>query len=119
MVGEAREVDEKTLAEIEARAAAATPGPWRVDGEDDGFMRGAFAVVCDGGVRCRDGAKTDRARILLQLNGHFEPGGDAAFIAAAREAVPALCAEVRALRRKLADVERDLADFRAVARGRV
>lgn len=72
------------LAAIEARAAAATPGPWR-PGPRTGDVGGGFVYRGDE----RSGRQV--ARTMSVLRGH----ADAAFIAAARTAVPALIAEVR------------------------
>ncbi len=72
---------------LDALAAAATPGPWEV--EFDG-TEPAAVYADDGGIGtayiCRD---------LAQGVSYGE--ADAAFIAAAREAVPALTARVREL----------------------
>ena len=77
---------EEELTAIEARAAAATVGPWRHD--TDG---GAIGAVEAGGMalaQVQQRVPRDNARRDL----------DAAFIAAARADVPALVAEVRRLR---------------------
>lgn len=85
-------MDEAKLSEIEARARAATPGPWLVCAAEDAaeglpvafFGRGSgpkdVAVRSDGPPR---GTADD----------------DAAFVAHAREDVPALVAEVRRLQK--------------------
>lgn len=78
---------EAQLAEIEARANAATPGPWTADNEYD-----EPAVV---GPDNRD----------LAL--FVETDADAAFLANARTDVPALVAEVRRLRAELAKRDED------------
>ena len=78
---------EEELTAIEARATAATVGPWRHD--TDG---GAIGAVEAGGMalaQVQQRVPRDKARRDL----------DAAFIAAARVDVPALVAEVRRLRR--------------------
>jgi hypothetical protein len=74
---------EEQLQEIEARAAAATPGPWR--------------------TRDQRGSNLEQVESVSgwHVGDDFSPQ-DAAFIAAAREAVPALVAEVRLLRAQLA-----------------
>ena len=78
---------EDELATIDARATEATPGPWSYPGDPWTFVHDASG------------------RSLLDLD---EPRGfeqtqrDAAFIAASREDVPALVAEVRRLREALA-----------------
>ena len=72
---------------IEALANAATPGLWKyVDTED-----GLFGVEMDAGHN-----------ILWDMEGACEKCfGNMRFIAAARQDVPALCAEVRELRAAL------------------
>lgn len=79
---------EEELAAIEARAKAATPGPWVV-GEtwrdhvvDGRFQDGYWPVASQPGM--------DHEGAWLK--------GNAAFVAHAREDVPALVAEVRRLR---------------------
>lgn len=85
--------DPLDLDAIEARAAAATPGPWATSSE--------WSV--------RTGARDDELVACVQYKDH---GRDAEFIAAARSDVPALVAELRALR-----AERDAA-ARVVAAAR-
>ena len=70
------------IAEIEARAHAATPGPWRPAGPDGDEV-----------------AQMGSARRIRSLE-------DAAFIAAARTDVPALLTEIRRLRAANADLHR-------------
>jgi hypothetical protein len=80
-------ISDKDLDRWEKLASGATPGPWgREDSDNQSTMvtagyedDGAHRYVCDAGW-----ADDDR---------------DVVFIAAARDAVPALCAEVRRLRR--------------------
>src|SRR5436190_19170430 len=84
-------MDDAELGRLEALAAAAPLGPWELDGycrccglsSETGICPNAHSVV------------TARGEILATENRHCGVG---AFIAAAREAVPALCAEVRRLR---------------------
>jgi hypothetical protein len=83
---------------IEARAKAATPGPWRqgavdkirVFGDPDGetLAPGLGRCVC----------------IVNQWTGEERRDADAAFIAAAREDVPRLVAALREARKQLAEV---------------
>jgi hypothetical protein len=87
------------LAAIRGRAAATTPGRWTVHGEDNG----APCVLSDTGFWV--------ARATLQAAG---PDGkttateaNAAFIAAARQDVPALLAHVDALEGLLRDTAAD------------
>ena len=78
-------MDEAKLQEIEARANAATPGPWIGDGEFGFvFQRGASRAHCIARLDHEDVRDTS--------------GADLAFIAHARTDVPALIAEVRRLR---------------------
>jgi hypothetical protein len=83
---EAKAMTEDELKAIEARANAATPGPWDTTSED--------CIVAAGDNLCSAG-----------MDGDY-PGpkrtDDAAFIAAARTDVPVLVAEVRRLQ-KLVD----------------
>ena len=71
---------EEELARIEALANAATPGPWETYGSD------RYGWRVDGPP------DTDEGRISEE---------NARFIAAARDAVPALVAEVRRLRNEI------------------
>lgn len=73
--------DIERLAEIKARAAAATPGPWIADNEIDGWRAGRPTVV-------RAIAKHGGLRIVTvdQTRRHTEPAEpNVRFIAAARE----------------------------------
>lgn len=84
---------DEQLAEWERLAAAATPGPWEAIPTVDAD----FATI-----------KT-RGKLGWMQYHEYDPGidaTDAAFVAAAREAVPALVAEVRRLREALRAVER-------------
>jgi hypothetical protein len=83
------------LAEIKARAEAATPGPWRAE-----------RSLCNPGIR--DAAGTEREGWDFQGPLSLGDGEcpyytqeDATFIAAARADVPALVAEVERARRLL------------------
>ena len=78
---------------IEARENAATPGPWYSDNSDNMDDAGNHYSVMYG-----DGWYLARVwKDLKQSN----CVADAAFIASARQDVPALCAEVRELRAAL------------------
>lgn len=85
------------LAALKALADAATPGPWEA-GE---YNR----VTADGRhiLKCRD--QYDGVRLAI----HDNANADAAFIAAARDAVPELVAEVDRLRAELASHKRHAA----------
>ncbi len=96
-------MDEGKLAEIEARANAATPGPWIGDGEFGFvFQRGASRAHCIARLDHEDVRDTS--------------GADLAFIAAARADVPDLVAEVRRLTAALDAARREGAEgMRAAA----
>lgn len=86
------------LAEWERLAAEATPGPWLLD-------RYGVVSIDEATIRAAGGRWLIRAQIAAILGipddlpeGHVEK--NAAFIAAARSAVPALVAEVRTERAK-------------------
>lgn len=76
---------EEQLADIEARATAATPGPWCTDSweiyQGAEYVAGAEWI----GETCRAGEMDDGR-------------ADAEFVAAARTDVPALLAEIRRLK---------------------
>lgn len=74
---------------IEARAKAATPGPWRVGSEEQ------WHVFGDPDGDHIMGRGYGIGRVLLGMNIHFPYDADAAFIAAARSDVPALVAALR------------------------
>ena len=73
-------IDPKQLEQWKNLASAATPGPWR-----SRESMGAATLTKDSGA------------LLAAGQGFFEPE-DAAFIAAARSAVPALISEIERLR---------------------
>ena len=91
---------DEQLDEIEARANAATPGPWHWEdwAEDDGDNR--FALVAP--PETRPGGPSewfpDLGHLLIQDEDHNISEQDRAFIAHAREDVPRLIAELRAAR---------------------
>jgi hypothetical protein len=94
------------LAELERLCAAATPGPWEVDAD----RRLALGVAS---VRCVHGTRPTVAHVDAHLR---EMDEAAAFVAAARTAVPELIAEVRRLRAEAADLKARLDradDYRA------
>lgn len=77
------------LAEIEARAAAATPGEWEVSNDSAG-----------------DGVKSQNGMVCEIVTGDlFQIALDMEFIAAARQDIPRLCAEVRRLQNGIAKIE--------------
>ena len=106
---------DEELARLEALVQAATPGPWRA--MHDGNSKLADGIGCgqsrvDGlprpynprwiGYRTAETAEA-RHRTTMLVD------ADAAFIAAARDAVPALVAEVRRLAKEKEGIRRALA----------
>lgn len=90
-------LDRLDLATIGARAEAATPGPWRsmvIDADN--------ATVWAGGNTARTATRI--ARVTRRVADNAE------FIAAAREDVPALVAEVERLRAALRDAAEQVAE---------
>lgn len=100
---------------IEARAKAATKGPWKVDEMEmyihggDGFMVASNCPTADGWQVRGHGA---------EVSGHRQRGSqdaNAAFIAASRSDVEVLVRELRAARKKLKAAEALAAEWRARA----
>lgn len=90
---------EKELAEIEALANAATPGPWKQEDSwvvTEDFDNEAFVEGVEGSVCPVVGMWVYDRELLLDPD-------DARFIAAARTAVPQLIAEVRRLNKLLGE----------------
>ena len=81
------------LQHLKDLCAAATPGPWEASGDPQ----------CDGGGICA----ATHGRFVLVLS----DATDAAFIAAAREALPKLIAEVERLERLTEDNGDWLSDY--------
>jgi hypothetical protein len=94
--------------EIEARANAATDGPWCTDSweiyQGTEYVPGISMWI---GETCRGSSTPEQDR------------ADAAFVAAARTDVPALLAEVRRLRAQVAELEPDAALLAALYAGGV
>ena len=94
-------ISDDQLKQWQAIAAAATAGPWKVD--DDRVCDGR----CGDPIRYHDGSCCDhRSPVGCYIEGHHacgtiarevESSDDSVFIAAAREAVPLLLAEVERL----------------------
>lgn len=83
-----------TLAEWERLASAATPGPWDWDAGDIGNEYSA--------PYCGVFVANDEDTLIYELRANSKRAkDDAAFIAAARQALPELIAEVLALRKAL------------------
>ncbi len=89
-------MNEKELAEIEARAEAATPGPWDIGHEAPPLYAGNNCITAKLG---------ERVAIIFEANHNFELDNSANFIAHARQDVPALVAEVRRLTNLLEALE--------------
>lgn len=93
------------LAEITARADAATEGPWLKDELRDGSL-----IVCV--ERVQVSVSDGEARLfgaLIFEAGHATPR-DVEFVAHARQDVPALLAEVDRLNARVAELERQAPD---------
>jgi hypothetical protein len=92
---------EQQLTDIETRANAATAGPWCTDSweiyQGTEYQPGAEWI----GETCRAGEMDDSR-------------ADAEFVAAAREDVPALLAEVRRLRAELDEAAEDVSWLRCL-----
>ncbi|MGH9225799.1 MAG: hypothetical protein ACRD2W_18895 [Acidimicrobiales bacterium] len=84
-------IEDNELDDMEMRAAAATPGPWRdfIEARDD-FSGNDFIETGGGG----DG----QPDMYVRLEAAPAPAADLEFIAHARQDVPRLVAEVRRLR---------------------
>lgn len=92
---------EDELKQIEERAAAATPGPWFAK---HGVIKWyVYSLDEDLGFSLQEFHPDDGR--------DWATGETAAFIAASRQDIPALVAEVRRLREALAKVEWDTLDY--------
>lgn len=97
--------DPLDLDAIEDRADAATDGPWYPWNRGVGWHIALEQPAGDSVPACiPEGSRTDIGR-----------GADATFIAAAREDVPALVAEARRLRARVAELEEELEGVRTEA----
>lgn len=86
---------EAFVAEVEARANKATPGPWRQGYYEKWHV---FVPLNEGLAGCGE------ERVLLGFNEQFVLGADGAFVAHARADVPRLVAIVREQASELADM---------------
>ncbi|MGW2256224.1 hypothetical protein ACWCXH_39760 [Kitasatospora sp. NPDC001660] len=110
---------DEELAEIEALADAATPGPWHVRQLDDDFAMSLVAIstVPDTGAGERSpdfGHHEIVAATLVQQPRYVDIADErwdenAQFIADARQNVPRLIAEIRRLRQLLATSDHGVA----------
>ncbi|WP_329131425.1 hypothetical protein OG552_10175 [Streptomyces sp. NBC_01476] len=91
-------LSEQQLAEIAAREAAASKGPW-LEGARRGNVPTLYRPLTSG-----DGVSTYPS-VLFELTSVYGGPGDMAFIAAAREDVPALLAEVERLAARVTELE--------------
>jgi hypothetical protein len=85
-------LSDEELAELEALAAAATPGPWVAHIEAEAPIGGESMIGLDG---LQDDFPPD---MYVRHDGETAPAADIKFIAAARNYVPRLLTEVRRLR---------------------
>ena len=86
-------IDPKKIEEWKALTEAATPGPWSADDRDPktGYLCGAIVVQVPA-----VGARVEGRGVIANVRHdgpRHRPDANAAFIAAAREALPALLAE--------------------------
>lgn len=96
---------DEELGRLEALAAAATPGPWRVDHHVSPDLEGLYVgtdVPGENETIAYYQSVADSFAEDLSPDAVRRLHADLAFIAAARTAVPALVAEVRRLRQELA-----------------
>lgn len=99
-------ITDERLQEIEERANRATPGPWMT--KPSGANHGGFSL--DALIAATAAGKFNR--IYATPPGGTYPAADQDFIAAARQDVPDLLAEIRQLRAKVAEQESELAAAR-------
>lgn len=101
---------EDELKEIEARAASATPGPWRVE-EDTTLVWGTCALD----DQTSYGMGNPVARIETKRFGRFdetESINNSVFISAARTDIPTLITEIRRLQQLLANPWRPISEYK-------
>jgi hypothetical protein len=96
--------DQLDIDAIEARANAATPGEWHPDFDhrSGGSDQITFVAKCNGKSRVM-------TLLFMAIPSDEEQGNsyeDVTFIAAARTDVPALCLEVRRLRKQVEELQR-------------
>lgn len=96
------ELTEERLAELRRLCEAATPGPWSVRGD----ARPDYYGNCYWWIRGPEGYRYVVCNDAQSAEGGVTRREDAEFIAAAREALPALIDEVGRLRRRVEALER-------------
>ena len=98
------------LKDIEARANAATPGPWRCGNGDEGWFWGFLVAdtVADG---CPDDKPSPA--VLADFNRHVRYDANIAFCARARSDIPNLLAYIAALTERLRAVEAERDEARS------
>lgn len=108
-------ITDEQLREWKALADKATPGPW---GSAGGYLTvrnpngGSFTMS----IWHTDEMGQEHRSAAFQAV-PFARANDAAFIAASRTAVPALCAEVERLKKQAEADRRELTDLREFLRG--
>ncbi len=98
------------LAAIEAREQKATPGPWLHDRYNEEYAEGCTETHWVSGPDGADGAPTVAHVYTDSCTACWPniPNDDAEFIAHAREDIPALVAEVRAMKSEISDLQRHM-----------
>ena len=86
-LGGAAPLPDEELDRIEARSARASPAPWTVFLEEDGGTAGCNVIWVSG--------NDDEPDLYLWLGPDLAPSADFEFVAAARQDIPSLLAEVR------------------------
>lgn len=94
-------ITDERIAEIKARAEAATAGPWRVENDGD-VMDVDFGPIVEWPWRI---LAPDETTLLEFTSDPRVSDEDAAFIAAARRDIPLLLAEIERLKAMLATAE--------------
>ncbi len=98
---------DQELSDIEARAEKATPGPWTADPPDEIELQIDPGTTECWGIRCPAGS------VVVTDSGCYPPDMPTAqFIAAAREDVPRLVAEVRRLSKVVREASEHVTEAR-------
>lgn len=109
---------EREIAAIRARAAAASPGPWRWRANPTSWRTGPEDEPPGGYDDELVDANGQRVHTDGSARGEYTPdidtsGPDAAFIAAARSDIPALCGALEVAEKKIAELKAALDDTTA------